>query len=114
MRTGRVRTRGEFAALRERGLRSRSGSIRVVHVPEATEPAGPVGGRPRLAFAVGRPVGTAVVRNRLRRQLRAAFTELAPPAGLYLISVLPAARQRSYSDLRAELAAALDDLERGR
>lgn len=109
MRTGRIRTRGEFAALRERGLRSRQASIRVAHVPD-TVATGP--GTARLAFAVGRPVGTAVVRNRLRRRLRAAFAELGPPPGLYLISVLPPATQRSYSDLRGELGAAIDDLVR--
>ena len=32
---------------------------------------------PRLACAVSRKVGSAVVRNRVRRRLRAAFEELA-------------------------------------
>lgn len=109
MRTGRIRTRGEFAALRERGVRSRRASLRVAHVPEApgTGPA-----TARVAFAVGRPVGTAVVRNRLRRQLRAAFAELGPEPGLYLISVLPSASGQSYSDLYAELSGALEEVAR--
>lgn len=103
MRTGRVRTRGEFAALRQRGSRSRQRSLRVLHV---ADDAGGV----RVAFAVGRTVGTAVVRNRLRRQLRAALRELAPAPGLYLVSVQPNAVQQSYSDLCAELARALTEV----
>ena len=103
MRTGRVRTRGEFAALRQRGKGSRQRSVRVLHVADGADGA-------RVAFAIGRPVGTAVVRNRLRRQLRAALRELEPAAGLYLVSVHPNAAQRSYSDLRGELAAALTEV----
>jgi ribonuclease P protein component len=103
MRTGRVRTRGEFAALRERGSRSRQRSIRLLHVPDDTDGV-------RVAFAVGRHVGTAVVRNRVRRRLRAAVHELAPAPGLYLLTVAPSATQRSYSDLRSELGAALDEV----
>ena len=104
MRTGRVRTRGEFAALRERGTRSRQRCVRVLHLPD--DAAGAPDGV-RVAFAIGRPVGSAVVRNRLRRQLRAAIHELAPAPGLYLLSVTPSAVGQSYSDLRAELATAL-------
>jgi len=103
MRTGRVRTRGEFAALRERGSRSRQRSLRVLHLPDDADGV-------RVAFAIGRPVGTAVVRNRLRRQLRAAIRELAPSPGLYLLSVTPNAPQQSYSDLRAELTRALAEV----
>ena len=44
---------------------------------------------PRVGFAVGRTVGGAVVRNRIRRRLRAAFRELqragALPSGAYLV-----------------------------
>ena len=36
---------------------------------------------PRLGLAVSRKVGGAVVRNRLKRRLRAAFTELAGSLG---------------------------------
>lgn len=44
---------------------------------------------PQVAFAIGRPFGSAVRRNRLRRQLRAILTareaELGP--GMFLIGV---------------------------
>lgn len=111
MRTGRVRTRADFSVLRERGLRSRQASLRVLHVPD---PAGSSVDPPvRVAFAIGRAVGTAVVRNRLRRRLRAALRELDAAPGLYLISATPAAAERSYSDLQREMASAVAELGAG-
>ncbi len=102
MRIGRVRTRAGFAALAARGRRARRGLVRV------TADVGVEGVvLPEVAFAVGRKVGTAVVRNRVRRRLRAAFAELAPPPGRYLLSVAPDAAEASYATLRDDLAAAL-------
>ena len=73
------------------------------------------GDRVRVAYAIGRRVGPAVVRNRLRRQLRAAVREvdrssggLAP--GAYLVSLRPEAAGRRYAELRADLGAALASL----
>lgn len=65
-----------------------------------TEPA-------RVAFAVGRRVGSAVERNRVRRRLRALVRETSVPVppGAYLIGVAPAATEFSY----AQLGASLDD-----
>lgn len=61
--------------------------------------------RPRVAFALSRHRGTAVVRNRLRRRLRALFrefaTDLAP--GRYLVGVRVAAATLTYRQTRAEL-----------
>jgi ribonuclease P protein component len=65
----------------------------------------------RVAYAIGRHVGPAVVRNRVRRRLRAAVREidrsgagLAP--GAYLIAVQPEAADRTYRELRDDLAGA--------
>jgi ribonuclease P protein component len=65
----------------------------------------------RVAYAVGRRVGPAVVRNRVRRRLRAAVRELgcSEPGlaeGAYLISVRPDAVDRTYRELRTDLAGA--------
>jgi ribonuclease P protein component len=49
-------------------------------------------GAPRLGLAIPRAVGSAVVRNRLKRQLRAVWTEVADeaPAGRdYVIVARP-------------------------
>jgi ribonuclease P protein component len=43
---------------------------------------------PAVAYAIGRPVGNAVVRNRLRRRLRAivrAHSDLLEPGCAYLL-----------------------------
>ena len=58
-----------------------------------------------VAYAIGRAVGPAVTRNRVRRRLRALvqikFTAL--PAGLYLVGATPAAAQRSFDELSFDL-----------
>lgn len=69
------------------------------------------GARPRFAYGVGRRVGPAVVRNRVRRRLRAAAREIVRdegglPAGAYLVTVRPEAASLDYADLRRDLAAA--------
>lgn len=72
---------------------------------EATAPS-----RPEVAYAVGTAVGPAVVRNRVRRRLRAAVADLAPRPGVYLVAVDPAAADHDYARLRSDLAAALAQL----
>jgi ribonuclease P protein component len=73
---------------------------------------------PRVAFAVGRPVGSAVVRNRVRRRLRAALIERRSgpqglPPGAYLLSATPEAATMSYEELNAAVAGALDAIAEG-
>ena len=73
---------------------------------------------PRVAFAVGRRVGPAVVRNRCRRRLRAVLAELAggpTPVlrpGAYLFSVAPGAVSLSHQELHRTVRSALDRLPR--
>ena len=54
---------------------------------------------PRVAYAVPRTVGSAVVRNRLRRRLRAVTATLDLSPGAYLISASPAAAGLSFDEL---------------
>jgi ribonuclease P protein component len=76
----RIRDRATFEAL-ARARRHRRGPISVRFVPG--DPAEP----PRVAFALGRNVGSAVRRNRARRRLRAAIAahagELEPGSYLF-------------------------------
>lgn len=98
----RVERRELFLALRS-ARRGRSGPLTVAYLPgDAAEP-------PRVAFAVGRKVGGAVVRNRLRRQLRALVRDpdLPLPAGTYLIAAAPAAAGASSGQLAHDLGEAL-------
>jgi ribonuclease P protein component len=98
VRVGRVRTRRSFAALRQRGVRARHGELQVTYLPADGVSA---------AYAVGRSTGSAVVRNRVRRRLRAAIAELAPRPGTYLVTARAGAADLPYQDLREQLAAAI-------
>jgi ribonuclease P protein component len=81
----RITDRRTFAALAGSGRRARRGPLRVTWLP-ATEPGTP----PRAAFAIARGAGGAVLRNRIRRRLRAALRTLAAdgrlPSGSYLLA----------------------------
>ncbi len=81
----------------------RRGTITVTWV--AGDPDEP----PRVAYAVGRRAGGAVVRNRIRRRLRAIVREvhgeMAP--GAYLIGAGPEAARLPYGELRATMTEAL-------
>lgn len=71
---------------------------------------GAAGEPPRVAYAVGRAVGTAVVRNRVRRRMRAAVHEhrewLRPGWG-YLARAGADAATASYRETSTAIGAAL-------
>ncbi|MFT4231025.1 MAG: ribonuclease P protein component [Microbacterium sp.] len=63
-------------------------------------------GAARFGFIVSRKVGTAVVRNTVRRRLKAVCAEALPhvPGGTdVVIRALPAAAGADYAQLRAEV-----------
>jgi ribonuclease P protein component len=70
-----------------------------------------------VAFAIGRKVGTAVVRNRLRRRIRGGFVELVAEGevrpGAYLITAGAAATELSYEELKTNVRTALQALGPG-
>ena len=76
----------------------------------AGDPAVP----PRVAYAIGRRAGGAVVRNRIRRRLRAITHEVRAQLrpGAYLFGATAAAASLSYGDLRATVCQALGALHR--
>ena len=71
----------------------------------------PGGGEPpRVGFVVSRAVGSAVVRNRVKRRLRHLVREhLAslPGSAVLVVRALPAAASASSSELRADLTRCL-------
>lgn len=93
-----------FAALRQTRHRARSGPLRVSWVP------GPHEAPARVAYAIGRRVGPAVVRNRLRRRLREVVAALDPAPGDYLVACDPDAASLPFSDLKALVSKALTAL----
>lgn len=106
----------------------RRGPVTVVHLPAppASETAAMAADRPtrasseptvRAAYGIGRKVGNAVVRNRVRRRLRAILRELdRDPAqlggdgglvpGTYLVTVRPEAASLPYAELQRHVVAA--------
>ncbi len=101
---GRVRSRAIFEAVRTSGAvgGTRPVVVRFVRQTSWSEP--------RVAYAISRRVGRAVVRNRVRRRLRAIMTELAPslPAGAYLVHVGPDGPTLTYDDLKVAMSGALE------
>lgn len=99
-----VSSRQDFAALSRSRARGRSGPIWVVHVADGVPPA-------RVAYAVSKKVGGAVVRNRVRRRLRPLMADLEAsdqlPPGAYLVGVRPDVVDLTPAGLRRHLTAAL-------
>jgi ribonuclease P protein component len=101
-RRHRLHGRRAFAAVRERRLAAAAGALRVQVAPNRV-------GVARVGMVVPRAVGGAVVRNRVRRRLRALLVpELLACAGLDVVVVAsPAAADRPSVELAADLAAGL-------
>jgi ribonuclease P protein component len=100
----RIHERAVFGRLGRDADRARSGPLTVLRagVPGSTRPA--------VAYAISRKVGSAVVRNRLRRQLRVVCRELAADGALdaaaYLVVVRPEAAGAPMTELRTALSSA--------
>jgi ribonuclease P protein component len=102
-RLWRIRDRTTFSAIR-RAPRFRCGPVTVSFIDG--DPAVP----PRAAYAVGRRVGGAVERNRLRRRLRAIAGQLAShlQPGAYLFAAAPEAAGLAVGELRSTVIGALE------
>ncbi len=91
-------------AVRSEGRRGRSGPVTVRALPQPE-------GECRVAFAVGRHAGSAVVRNRIRRRLRAILRDLARdgglPAGSLLVTAGAPVATLPVAQVRADLCRAL-------
>jgi ribonuclease P protein component len=91
-----------------------SRSTLVVHAFGGS-PGADQSGPPLVGFAVSRAVGPAVTRNRVKRRLRHLVRERLPelPEGCRLVvRATPAAASASFDELRSDLAATLDRVQR--
>ena len=101
-----LRRRGDFVRLRQRGRRLATPSLTIY---EARPSAGDA--RPLVGITVGKAVGGAVVRNRLRRRIGAIVNEVfvaGKPQVRLLIVAKPGAADLSFADLRTQLGRALE------
>lgn len=96
-REQRLRRERDFAAVHQRG-RSWSNQLLAVRTLPAAVP------KSRFGFAVGKRVGGAVVRNRVKRRLRALVRELDPAAGWDVVIIArPDAAAAGFDRLRSAL-----------
>lgn len=106
-----LKQRSEF--LRVRGGRRVSMPAFVLEArprtPAQTAPPGP-----RFGFTITKKIGGAVVRNRIRRRLRALVSALeqAQPDHDYVLIARPGAINRTFQDLKADLEKALERMHR--
>jgi ribonuclease P protein component len=100
-----LRDRRSLQLVREQGHRGRAGPVTVRYAGPSED------GRLLVAFAIGRHTGTAVVRNRIRRRLRAALDEMARadevPSGAVIVTAGPSVATVPFSAVRRDLARAL-------
>ena len=116
-----ITDRATFRALSRRGRRGKVEQLRLSAILEHDEsvssngdedgPRGP--STVRVAFAISRRVGGAVIRNRLRRRLRAIIGELQRsaddplPPGSYLFLAEPGLGQVPYAELGTRVRAVI-------
>lgn len=117
-----IRDRATFRALTERGTRHvADGLVLRVLVGDATPSLGAPRGSARhhgvrVAFAIRRSVGNAVVRNQLRRRLRAQLDQRADRLveGAYLFIADPTLAGVDSAGLGRRIDTLMDDLARTR
>ncbi len=102
----RVRERDAFVRLRRDGVRVRTDSLWCSFVLD------PDLAPPQVAFAIGRAVGPAVSRNRLRRRLRAVLANSDVPPGLYLVGARVPACEHTFADIERSMMSLLDKVQR--
>ncbi|MEP6462472.1 MAG: ribonuclease P protein component [Frankiaceae bacterium] len=100
----RLRRSPDFAETLKRGRRAGRTTLVVSILKGENSSPAPA----RVGFVVGRRVGGAVVRNRLRRRLQHLVADRRaslPPGSRTVIRALPGAERLRYADLGHELDA---------
>ena len=95
----RIRSQHTFDRFRTSGTTGASGPLRVKFVQQNSW------SRAEVAYALGKKLGGAVVRNRLRAIVSTGAVGLSP--GAYLVSAGPAAAELSFDDLRSAMSQAV-------
>ncbi|HJO69501.1 MAG TPA: ribonuclease P protein component [Rhodospirillales bacterium] len=112
----RLKRRADFVRVARAGRKWVAPGL-ILQMAGASEGCNPADGRAvvRVGFTVSRKVGNAVVRNRVRRRLKAAVGEVMPAfasAGRdFVVIGRRATRGRPYSSLIADLKRGLKRLD---
>jgi ribonuclease P protein component len=97
-RDDRLRKRRDFEECYASGIRASGRHLQVFFLPRAHDP--------RLGLSVARRVGTAVLRNRVRRRLREIFRRnrraFGGRGGLLVVNVRASAANASFQELLAD------------
>ncbi len=104
----RLRKRADFLAVQERGRKIQVGPLVGLVLPSPD-------GVARLGLTVSSKVGTAVVRNAVRRRLRELLRKRRSrwPGGMHLVVVVrPSAKEASGEELTFAVEALLTSLEK--
>lgn len=108
-RSARLLRHADFERVYKQGQRHFSAHMTVFYLRRAE------GDGPRIGFTVGRAMGGAVVRNRIKRRLREAVRLTRPAAGPpadVVINPKKALVTAEFADLLQELGAAFTVIER--
>lgn len=113
MKIATLKRRAEF--LRVRGGGRWSGQAFVLEAKARSAGSGVTG--PRFGFTITKKLGNAVVRNRIRRRLKAVLQQVAGSASLehdYVVIARPPAADHAFEDLKADMVRALARVVAGR
>ena len=112
-RLGRLPQRADFLRLQAAGRKHVTPGF-ILQTAERPAAAG-IGSDPRVGFTVTKRIGNAVVRNRVRRRLRALAREILVPSGRsdldYVLIGRQDALRRDYATMADELRRALRRLK---
>jgi ribonuclease P protein component len=111
-RANRLTSSRDFAPAIRSGRRTGTRTV-VLHLATAPEGTGGAATPPRVGFVVSKAVGSAVVRNKVKRRLRHLTRErLAslPGSAVLVVRAQPAAAEASYDELAADLDRSLHRL----
>jgi len=99
----RIAEQRAFQELARNGRRARTQSLWCNYLND------PGARPPRVGFSIGRTIGPATTRNRLRRRLRSIVADHTPElvGGWLLIGARTGAAERTFAELRGEITTLL-------